>query len=85
MIDPMAWLALVLMAFALISSVVFVLAFLAVLRFLAQPEPSDPSTWPRVSILKPVKGLDPAARAGFVSFIEQDYPDFEVHVWPQVP
>jgi ceramide glucosyltransferase len=78
MIDLMAWLALVLMAFALISSVVFVLAFLAVLRFLAQPEPSDPSTWPRVSILKPVKGLDPAARAGFVSFIEQDYPDFEV-------
>jgi ceramide glucosyltransferase len=74
----MAWLALALMAFTLISSVVFVLAFLAALKFLAQPEPKDPPNWPRVSILKPVKGLDPAARAGFVSFIEQDYPDFEV-------
>ena len=74
----MAWLALVLMAFALISSVVFMLAFLAVLKFLAQPEASDPATWPRVSILKPVKGLDPSSRAGFISFIEQDYPDFEV-------
>jgi ceramide glucosyltransferase len=78
MMQTMAWLALALMALTLISSVVFVLAFLAVLRYLALPEPSDPPHWPRVSILKPVKGLDPAARAGFVSFIEQDYPDFEV-------
>jgi ceramide glucosyltransferase len=78
MMQAMAVVALVLLAFTLISSVVFVLAFLAVLKFLAQPEAKDPAKWPRVSILKPVKGLDPAARAGFVSFIEQDYPDFEV-------
>ncbi len=74
----MSIIALILMAFALISSAIFVLAFLAAMRFLAQPEAKDPEKWPRVSILKPVKGLDPAARAGFVSFIEQDYPDFEV-------
>lgn len=50
-----------------------------VARFRRQPEPADPPEWPSVSVLKPVKGLDAAAREGFESFVRQDYPgDLEV-------
>jgi ceramide glucosyltransferase len=46
------------------------------LRFRQQP-PSK-TLRPGISILKPLRGLDPAMYAAFVSHVEQDYPVFEI-------
>ncbi len=70
----MAVIAFIAAALVLISTAGILLALMAVFRFIRRPEPADPPRWPKVSILRPVKGLDPVAREGFISFIEQDYP-----------
>lgn len=43
------------------------------------PRPSDsPVPFPPILMIKPVKGVDEGALANFRSFLEQDYPSFEV-------
>ncbi len=54
-----------------------IFALLASLNHLAAAEPV-PAEFPPISILKPVRGLDPKFYEAIVSHAEQDYPEFEI-------
>jgi ceramide glucosyltransferase len=57
---------------ALAGTVFGALAALAAGRFLAR-RPAAPQAFPPVTILRPMKGLDPEADANLLSLVEQDY------------
>jgi ceramide glucosyltransferase len=71
------WLVLIL---ACAPFVYYLLCIYAALRFfLEKPRyPPSPAFAPPVSILKPVRGLDPEAYESFLSFCQLDYPEYEV-------
>ncbi len=55
------------------------LALVCLWRFFGQPLPSLPAgVSPGVTILKPLKGLDPGTRECLESFLTQDYPTYQV-------
>ncbi len=56
------------------------LAFMALCqrRMLAAPAPDVSEEYPGVSILKPLKGVDPSLASNLTTFHRQDYPEYEV-------
>ena len=69
----------VFLAIAAIPFVYYLIALFSSWRYFGQREiEPDASFTPPVSILKPVKGLDPDAYENLASFCRQDYPKYEM-------
>ncbi|MBV9770189.1 MAG: glycosyltransferase, partial [Bryobacterales bacterium] len=68
--------------FLAIAAIPFIYCFIAIYsswRYFRQPaQPPDPSFVPPVSILKPIRGLDPEAWENLASFCRLDYPGYEI-------
>ncbi len=65
----------------LFSSTVFLaLVAIAAVRFRRERQAVPPrvDVWPRVSLLKPLCGLEPNLEANLESFFQQDYPAYEI-------
>ena len=78
-------LQILLLGFALIglmSSTSFLVLVAASAMRYRRSRPSEPDNgggaWPRVSLLKPLCGLEPGLESNLKSFFQQDYPAFEI-------
>jgi len=70
-----------LLGIAAIPFIYYIIALFSGWRFFGRSMPQVPSVpafTPPVSILKPVRGLDPDAYLNFSSFCRLDYPEYEV-------
>ncbi|HEY1759683.1 MAG TPA: glycosyltransferase [Bryobacteraceae bacterium] len=68
-----------LLGIAAIPFIYYFLALYSAWRYFGTPVASpDPEFCPPVSILKPIRGLDPDARANLESFCQLDYPEYEI-------
>jgi len=64
---------------AAIPFIYYCIAIFSSWRYFRQPVTGpDPSFTPPVSILKPIRGLDPDARKNLASFCRLDYPEYEI-------
>lgn len=73
----MSVVALVCAAVAGFGAVEICVGLLLVRRFAAAPR-RTPSAHPPISILKPLKGAEPLLEEALASFLDQDYPEFQV-------
>ena len=64
---------------AAIPFIYYGIALFSCWRFFRRPPRPDARGFtPPVSILKPIRGLDPEAYENFASFCRQDYPEYEL-------
>jgi len=71
--------ALAVLAVAAIPFIYYLIALYSSWRFFNRPRPIAHSVLtPPVSILKPIRGIDPDAYENFSSFCRQDYPEYEI-------
>lgn len=68
----------VLLVLAGIGFALVVAMRLALIAATRKGAPPAPLRWPAMSVLKPLKGLDPGLEANLVSFFAIDYPAYEV-------
>lgn len=69
-----------LLVFSGIGAIYYLLSTIALIAcFRGKPVVRSPGFAPRVSILKPVCGVDKGADANFRSYLSLDYPDYDVH------
>jgi ceramide glucosyltransferase len=71
--------AYVLLTIAILPFIYYLLALYSSFRLFRRERPrGDKGFTPPVSILKPVRGIDPEAYENFASFCRQEYPEYEV-------
>jgi ceramide glucosyltransferase len=71
-------LSVVAVAFALCGMGFYALCVWSARRFLSRSRASQPPFTPPVSILKPLRGVDPQMYESFRSHCTQDYPEYEI-------
>ncbi len=71
--------SIVFLAIAAIPFIYYLIAIFSSWQYFRQPATKpDLSFTPPVSILKPIRGLDPDAEKNLASFCRLDYPEFEI-------